>query len=126
MNTAIYNVTPAQAEQMLGRPVGPNHLGEFFQAVDYEVVEKKTFQKDFPFGATVEKACRLIFAPMTEAAKTLVSEEHRQDLVALVNSNVRRFPNVMPEWHSSIWKMNSGLKIRMAERSKLTAPVPRS
>lgn len=119
MNTAIYNVTPAQAEQMLGRPVGPNYLGEFFQAVDYEVVEQKTFRKDFPFGPTTKSACRLIFAPMTESSKTLVSEEFRRDFVTLVDKTIKDHPEIIPEWHSSVWKMDSGFKIRMMERSAL-------
>lgn len=126
MNTAIYNVTPAQAEQMLGRPVGPNHLGEFFQAVDYEMLSEEVAAEMYVGDSryTTRGRCRLIFAPMTNESKAMVSEEHRQDLVMLVNSNVRRFPNVMPEWQSSVWKMDSGLKIRMAERSKLTAAAP--
>lgn len=125
MNTAIYNVTPAQAEQMLGRPVGPNHLGEFFQVVDYDPITVGTVEK---FDGTVIRedvsGCRLIFAPMTNESKAMVSEEHRRDFIVLVDKVIREHPMGVPEWQSSVWKMDSGLKIRMAERSKLTAAVP--
>lgn len=86
----------------IGQVVGPNHLGEFFVAVDAEVVQVHTnIGRDL--RADTETRTVVTFEELTKERQALTTHEARQEFVLRTN-NLRRGVEEgtvasVPEWH---------------------------
>ncbi len=119
--TANYPVTPRQAEEIMGQVVGPNYLGEYLVAVDYEELVE-TFEVSSAGSLepartyqTAPTKCRVIFDYLTPDRRALITDEHGREFVTLVEKNQRDHPWTVPEWTNKALKM-TGKDIVMTQR----------
>lgn len=120
--TAKYPVTPAQAEGIMGQVVGPNHLNEFFVAVDYreltdtvEVYAAGDLEPTRTYRTSSDK-CQIIFDYLTTDRRALITDEAGRQFVTLVEKNLRDYPNRVPEWTNKAFAKMTGTDIVMTQR----------